>query len=669
MNRLSLLLLFAATFTSGASAQYWLKIDSVFSPFGVTVQSFSSPDFCDIDADGDLDLFVGTLGDDRVAFFRNKGTALSPLFRRDTNLLASIYANGYQYTNADYPALADLDNDNDYDLVIGGFSKLLLYWNTGDSVAPVWTKDTVVMASVNPSIGTDAKPAFADLDGDGDADLVVGLGESFYGDVTPGITLAYRNNGTPSAPSFVLDNTLVTGIPDVGLNAYPCFKDMDNDGDPDMMMGRDLQTMLYYRNTGTPQVPAWSPVSSLVSPLETARYWKQPAMADLDGDGDNDLFYGTDDGSIFYYQNTGTPSAPQLARNTNYFQMIRITGGASTASLGDIDKDGDLDIISGEQLGAFQFFRNDGTASQPNFVKSSSTFTSLDPGSYSVPKFVDIDKDGDLDIASGALDGKVYLYLNNNNAFSANTTVFANVDVGWTSAPGFADLNNDGFPDMLVGAEDDDSTSFFKNNGNATFSKDNSFIAGLSFSRNSNPCFTDLDGDGDFDLVLGDAWGEITFYENVGTPASPSWQENPAVFTGVEVPQSSAPDFADLDGDGQKDMVIGEYSGNFSFFKNMLMTSVQDGPVRSPSGFALEQNFPNPFNPSTTVRFVLPASGTVTVKVYDIIGKEVAVLVNTVMRAGNHSVRWDASGLPSGVYFCRLVLGAFSSTRKMVLMK
>ena len=118
-------------------SQYWQKIDSVFSPFGVTVQSFSAPEFCDIDADGDFDLFVGTLGDDRVVFFRNTGSSTTPVYREDTSLVSSIYAGGYQYTNADYPALADLDNDNDYDLVIGGFSGALMYWNTGDSASPV----------------------------------------------------------------------------------------------------------------------------------------------------------------------------------------------------------------------------------------------------------------------------------------------------------------------------------------------------------------------------------------------------------------------------------------------------------------------------------------------------------------------------------------------------
>ncbi len=669
-------LLVAGMFSNLAHAQYWFKIDSVFSPFGVTGRSFSAPEFCDIDGDGDLDLFVGSLGDEQVAFYRNKGTAQSPLFRRDTILLASIYEHGYQFTNSTYPAFTDLDHDLDYDLVIGGFNGLLLYWNIGDALHPVWKQDTTVMKTVNTMIGTDAKPAFADLDGDGDQDLVIGIGESFYGDVTPGITIAFRNDGTDSLPSFVADNSLVAGIPDVGLNAYPYFKDMDNDGDFDLMMGRDLQTMLYYTNTGTAQLPVWTSTPSLVSPLETTRYWKNPTLCDLDGDGDNDLIYGTDDGSMFYYQNIGTSTSPLLTRNTSYFQMIKIDGGASTTSLADYDNDGDLDLLSGEQLGKFQYFRNDGTFSGPDFKKTTTTFTSLDVGSYSSPRFVDIDKDGDYDIVSGALDGMIYCYINTNGTFTQNTTLFSGIDVGWQSAPSFADLNNDGSVDMIVCGEAADSIKFYRNNGSNVFLLDKSFINGITVPNYGYPCFVDLDNDHDYDLVFGNISGGLVLYENSGTPAFPAWQRNDDVFSDVNVPQSSTPFFADLDGDGKKDLVIGEYSGNFSFYKNMLPIFAEKSLQMRPFGFSLEQNFPNPFNPETKIEYEIPPSpfyekwergGFVRLAVYDLLGREVAVLVNEAKLAGRYSIPWNATGISSGAYFYRLQAGKYSETKKMIL--
>lgn len=88
-----------------------------------------------------------------------------------------------------------------------------------------------------------------------------------------------------------------------------------------------------------------------------------------------------------------------------------------------------------------------------------------------------------------------------------------------------------------------------------------------------------------------------------------------------------------------------------------------------PTEFALEQNFPNPFNPTTVVRFQLPAVSHVRLVVSDLLGREVAILMNEMKAPGNHSVRFDATGLSSGVYFSRLTAGQHVGTIKMVLAK
>ncbi len=86
-------------------------------------------------------------------------------------------------------------------------------------------------------------------------------------------------------------------------------------------------------------------------------------------------------------------------------------------------------------------------------------------------------------------------------------------------------------------------------------------------------------------------------------------------------------------------------------------------------GFELAQNYPNPFNPSTTIRFSLPAASSITLKVYNLAGQEVATLLDEPREAGMHTVQWNASGLPSGVYFYRLQAGEFEETRKLLLMR
>ncbi len=88
-----------------------------------------------------------------------------------------------------------------------------------------------------------------------------------------------------------------------------------------------------------------------------------------------------------------------------------------------------------------------------------------------------------------------------------------------------------------------------------------------------------------------------------------------------------------------------------------------------PKTFALEQNFPNPFNPLTSIRYQLPVSGWVTVKVYNSFGQEMVTLVDGPQEAGYKSVEWDASQFASGVYFYRLIAGSFISTKKMVLIR
>lgn len=94
-----------------------------------------------------------------------------------------------------------------------------------------------------------------------------------------------------------------------------------------------------------------------------------------------------------------------------------------------------------------------------------------------------------------------------------------------------------------------------------------------------------------------------------------------------------------------------------------------DRPSALPKTYSLSQNYPNPFNPTTIISFALPKAGLTTLRVYDILGRQVSTLVNRTMPAGNHMVAFDASRLASGIYFYRLESGSFSSTRKMILLK
>jgi hypothetical protein len=88
-----------------------------------------------------------------------------------------------------------------------------------------------------------------------------------------------------------------------------------------------------------------------------------------------------------------------------------------------------------------------------------------------------------------------------------------------------------------------------------------------------------------------------------------------------------------------------------------------------PHDFSLFQNYPNPFNPGTTITYELPRTSHVTLSVYDVLGREVATLLNEEKSAGAYTVQWDASGVSSGVYFYRLKAGDFNQTKRMMIVR
>ncbi|QQS36602.1 MAG: T9SS type A sorting domain-containing protein [Ignavibacteriales bacterium] len=109
-------------------------------------------------------------------------------------------------------------------------------------------------------------------------------------------------------------------------------------------------------------------------------------------------------------------------------------------------------------------------------------------------------------------------------------------------------------------------------------------------------------------------------------------------------------------------------SGFWSVYSQITVTGIDDKET-IPSSFRMEQNYPNPFNPSTKIRFSVPEKSSVSLKVYDVLGNEVAELVNEDKEAGWYDISFDASGFASGVYIYRVIAGNFISTKKMLMIK
>ncbi|MBI4062291.1 VCBS repeat-containing protein [Candidatus Gottesmanbacteria bacterium] len=291
---------------------------------GIDVGYDSAPAFVDVDADGDLDLFIGEDAGN-INFYRNTGSATAPVFTLDTATLAGIDI-GTEST----PAFIDIDADGDQDIFIGEYDGTLnFYRNTGSATSPTFVLDATSYGGID--VGNYSGPAFADLDGDGDFDLVIG---EYYGTLR-----YYKNIGSNTQASFQAD-PLLSGI-DVGTSSAPTFVDFDKDGDWDLFVGKSSGQLSFYRNTGTPNTPSFTLVTTSFTSIDVG-YDSSPVFADLDNDGDRDLMIGEDSGNLTYY--TAAP-AGATTTTTNYSydglgnRLQKAVGSATMRYVSDVASD------------------------------------------------------------------------------------------------------------------------------------------------------------------------------------------------------------------------------------------------------------------------------------------------------------------------------------------
>ena len=250
-----------------------------------------------------------------------------------------------------------------------------------------------------------------------------------------------------------------------------------------------------------------------------------PTFADLDDDGDLDLITGLQSGDYGFYDNIGFNDLPSFGSFTLEPFSLGPIGGDATPFLIDMDDDGDFDVVSGGD-GGIRYFENLGNATVASFpFETSNPWDIIAPSGISKPYFVDIDNDGDPDLFSGSSDGNIYFYENIGSLgdpdFNASVTnAFGFVDVGTRSAPSFVDIDLDGDFDAFVG-EHNGGIYYFENIGNVELAEFDSIgvnLFGISYIQgDSKPSFADLDDDGDQDLMVGGVAGDYYYFENIST--------------------------------------------------------------------------------------------------------------------------------------------------------
>ncbi|MBK8552335.1 MAG: T9SS type A sorting domain-containing protein [Ignavibacteria bacterium] len=467
-----------------SSPLYSLMINELHTNTDTVVYSESNcvPVFCDIDSDGDKDFFTGqSLG--TITFYENIGNQNNFSFKYITDfwqnliiispaLLSSTIRDNIdpQIKNV-YPKnilmdserhgsnaleFTDIDNDNDFDLFWGDLFSKGIYFiqNNGTPSSP----DVAIVDSIYPhnssfySLGYNST-RFVDIDADGDKDMFISV---LYLSQNSNNFVFYKNIGNAATPNFqrITDNYL--NNVDIGGNSNISFTDIDNDGDKDLFMGSDYAKLSYFQNTGTAGLPAFSLVSDSL-PILSSSFNYAPAFADLDNDGDKDLILGSYiKDSLWFYRNTGTPGNFNFTLESRGHQIgISTLGQSSSPVLADIDNDEDFDLFIGATNGRIFFYENTGTANNFTFTFRTNFYNSIDAGDESIPRFYDLETDGDLDLFIGRQDGNISFYRNDGNASTPNfvlqTNNYKNINVHSNSCPEFTDIDNDTDPDLFIG--------------------------------------------------------------------------------------------------------------------------------------------------------------------------------------------------------------------------
>lgn len=472
------------------------------------VSSIDYPAIDDIDGDGDLDIVTFNLAGGIVELYENQ--SIERGFNRDSlqfiladRCWGKFYESGLAKevdlsSDPDECALSlrsseprsglhagstiltiDLDNDGDKEVVLGdiSFSNLNMVVNGGTAENAYMINQDIAFPSNDVAVDLPLFPAAfsLDVDNDGVKDMFVSpnlgndIGETYES------VWYYKNTATNENPVFELQqkDLFTEDMIDFGTGAQPVFVDYNQDGLQDMVVGNKSfyvaggnknARVFLYENIGSATAPQFELKNDDLFGLNvfSQNAWRfTPTFGDLDGDGDLDALIGEEFGNLFYAENTAGACQPfEFAAAIYAYQDIDV-GQSSRPQIIDINRDGLLDLVIGERNGNLNYFENTGTIENPIFTAdpTNNFFGKVDARGnnqvtgYSAPTILQID--GAYELFVGNEEGKILRYENIagdlDGTFTQTSTDYGNISVGKEIHPAFVDLNKDGLLEVAVG--------------------------------------------------------------------------------------------------------------------------------------------------------------------------------------------------------------------------
>ncbi len=426
----------------------------------------------DFDADGYLDVAAALLGAGETRVYRNDHTPGDSVWAQT---LATSSASPRQL------AVADFDLDGDVDLLVCGGS--LISWLEQTSRSPLGFTSRFLVSPLEAQV-----VAPGDFDGDGDIDIMFGgsgkEGLVFYPNQSPRQSFLARPK---------LDLETVDGARALAAG------DLDNDGDIDLVVAAYASTQVRWQEN----TPAGWVSHALPGALSGAF---GVAIADLDGDGDLEVLAAGDTANSVVWWENGWPLVNSFTRANIDTTLV----GARGVAVGDIDRDGDLDVVAAGVGDDLALYKNNGPATSFTRADIETAFNRA----QSVD-LADMDGDGDLDVlAAGETADEIAWWQNTAGGTSWTKRVISGATIDGAYSARAADIDGDGDMDAISTAEFADKISYWSNDGGD----------GLTWTEHSLGFFNqaeaaevgDFDGDGDLDIV-GAAWkdgGKVAFFRN-----------------------------------------------------------------------------------------------------------------------------------------------------------